>query len=76
MKFDWNLARTILAHVETETFHEFITDAESLKQWKEGQLLSKRVNNPEPPEMRVVLTHVKLLREGGGAHGRRRTRVC
>ena len=69
MMFDWNLARTILAHVETETFHEFITDAESLKQWKEGQLLSKRVNNPDPPEMRVVLTHVKLLREGGGLTG-------
>lgn len=65
MKFDWNLARTILSHIEAETFQEFIADTESLKRWKEGQLLSKRVDNPEPPEVRVVLTHVKLLRDGG-----------
>ena len=65
MKFDWNLARAILAHIETETFHEFIDDTESMKQWKEGQLLSERVDNPEPPEVRVVLTHIKLLCDGG-----------
>lgn len=65
MKFDWTLAKTILIHIEAETFREFITDTESLKQWKEGQLLSKQVNNSEPPERRVVLTHVKLLRDGG-----------
>lgn len=38
MKFDWTLAKTILIHIEAETFREFITDTESLKQWKEGQL--------------------------------------
>lgn len=65
MKFDWNLARAILAHIEAETFQDFIADTESMKQWKEGQLLSERVNNPEPPEVRVVLTHIKLLRDGG-----------
>lgn len=65
MKFDWNLARTILAHIEAETFHEFIADTESMKQWKEGQLLSERVDNPQPPEIRAVLTHIKLLRDGG-----------
>lgn len=65
MKFDWTLAKTILIHIEAETFREFITDTESLKQWKVGQLLSKQVNNSEPPERRVVLTHVKLLRDGG-----------
>ena len=42
MKLDWNLMRTILAHVEAETIEEFVEDAESMAKWKDGQLLSKR----------------------------------
>lgn len=69
MKLDWNLMRTILAHVEAETIKNFLRDAESLSQWKEGQLLSERQNATQPQEVRIVLFHLKLLIEGGYING-------
>ena len=33
MKLDWNLMRTILAHVEAETIEEFVNDANNLDEW-------------------------------------------
>lgn len=69
MKLDWNLMRTILAHVESETIGKFLDDAEGLSRWKEGQLLSERQNAKQPPEVRVVLFHLKLLTEGGYISG-------
>lgn len=64
MRLDWHLMRTILAHVEAETLEDFVKDAESLTQWKEGQLLSDRYGK-ENPEVRVVFRHINLLVEGG-----------
>ena len=69
MKLDWNLMRTILAHVEAETIKNFLRDAENLSQWKEGQLLSERQNATQPQEVRIVLFHLKLLIEGGYING-------
>ena len=66
MKLDWNLMRTILAHVESETIQEFVEDANSLAQWKEGQLLSERRAAHIDPATRVVFEHVELLQSGGG----------
>lgn len=61
MKLDWNLMRTILAHVESETIEEFINDVDSLAEWKEGQLLSERRECGQDASVRVVFTHIKLL---------------
>lgn len=69
MKLDWNLMRTILAHVEAETIEEFIEDAESMAQWKEGQLLSERQNERVDPAVRVVYKHIQLLQSGGFLDG-------
>ena len=69
MKLDWNLMRTILAHVESETIQEFVDDANSLAQWKEGQLLSERRAAHIDPATRVVFEHVELLQSGGFLDG-------
>lgn len=69
MKLDWNLMRTILAHVEAETIEEFVEDAESLAKWKEGQLLSKRQSEQVDPAVRVVFKHIELLQNGGFLDG-------
>lgn len=69
MKLDWNLMRTILAHVEAETIEEFVEDAESLAKWKEGQLLSKRQSEQVDPAVRVVFKHIELLQNGGFLNG-------
>lgn len=61
--------RTILAHVEAETFEEFIKDAESLSVWKEGQLLSERCERGQDASVRVVYSHIKLLVNGGYIEG-------
>ena len=61
MKLDWNLMRTILAHVEAETIEEFVNDANNLDEWKEGQLLSERRNRDQDASIRVVFSHIKLL---------------
>lgn len=69
MKLDWNLMRTILAHVESETIQEFVEDANSLAQWKEGQLLSERRAAHIDPATRIVFEHVELLQSGGFLDG-------
>lgn len=65
MKLDWNLMRTILAHVEAETIEEFVNDANNLDEWKEGQLLSERRDRVQDASIRVVFSHIKLLVDGG-----------
>lgn len=69
MKLDWNLMRTILAHVEAETIEEFVNDANNLDEWKEGQLLSERRNRDQDASIRVVFSHIKLLVDGGYIDG-------
>lgn len=69
MKLDWNLMRVILAHVESETIKEFLDDADSLSEWKEGQLLSDRRDQKQDPSVRVVYSHIKLLANGGYVDG-------
>lgn len=69
MKLDWNLMRVILAHIESETIKEFLDDANSLSEWKEGQLLSDRRDQKQDPSVRVVYSHIKLLAEGGYIEG-------
>lgn len=69
MKLDWNLMRTILAHVESETIRDFLEDAKGVEDWKEGQTLSERADRPQPAGVRVVLYHVKLLVDGGYLSG-------
>ena len=69
MKLDWNLMRTILAHVEAETIQNFVDDAESISKWKEGQLLSDRQNARVDPAVRVVFKHIQLLQSGGYLEG-------
>ena len=61
MKLDWNLMRTILAHVEAETIEEFVNDANNLDEWKEGQLLSERRNRDQDASIRVVFSHIRKL---------------
>lgn len=58
MRLDWNLVRTILAHIESETISDFLSDADSCDEWKEGQKLSER---KQSEGVRIVLSHVKLL---------------
>lgn len=69
MKLDWNLMRVILAHIESETIKEFLNDANSLSEWKEGQILSDRRDQKQEPSVRVVYSHIKLLAEGGYIEG-------
>ncbi len=69
MKLDFNLMRTILAHVEAETIKEFLSDADSLNQWREGQLLTERADEPTKTEVRVVLVHVQMLAQAGYISG-------
>ena len=69
MKLDWNLMRTILAHVESETIRDFLEDAKGTENWKEGQTLSEREDRSQPAGVRVVLYHVKLLADGGYLSG-------
>lgn len=69
MKLDWNLMRVILAHVEAETIKEFLDDADSLSEWKEGQLLSDRRDQKQDPSVRIVYSHIKLLANGGYIEG-------
>lgn len=69
MKLDWNLMRTILAHVEAETIREFLDDTSKMTQWKEGQLLSERFDQKCDPAVRVVVKHTKLLVEAGYIEG-------
>lgn len=69
MKLDWNLMRTILAHVEAETIEEFVNDANNLDEWKEGQLLSERRNRDQDASIRVVFSHIKLLVDSGYIEG-------
>ena len=69
MKLDWNLMRTILAHVEDETIEEFVNDANNLDEWKEGQLLSERRNRDQDASIRVVFSHIKLLVDSGYIEG-------
>lgn len=69
MKLDWNLMRVILAHVEAETIKEFLDDADSLSEWKEGQLLSDRRDQKQDPSVRVVYSHIRLLVKGGYVEG-------
>ena len=61
MRLDWSLIRTILAHVEAETIKEFLQDADGISQWREGQLLSERLEDKQNPAQAVVLRHIKLL---------------
>lgn len=65
MKLDWNLVQTIPAHVEAETIEEFVNDANSLAEWKEGQLLSERRDRGQDASIRVVFSHIKLLVDCG-----------
>ena len=69
MKLDWNLIRVILAHIESETIKEFLDDANSLSEWKEGQLLSDRRDQKQDPSVRVVYSHIKLLAKGDYIEG-------
>lgn len=69
MKLDWNLMRVILAHIESETIKEFLNDANSLSEWKEGQLLSDRRDQKQDPSVRVVYSHINLLAKGGYIEG-------
>lgn len=69
MKLDWNLMRVILAHIESETIKEFLDDANSLSEWKEGQLLSDRRDQKQDPSVRVVYSHIKLLAKGDYIEG-------
>lgn len=69
MKLDWNLMRVILAHIESETIKEFLNDANSLSEWKEGQLLSDRRDQKQDPSVREVYSHIKMLAEGGYIEG-------
>ena len=69
MKLDWNLMRVILAHIESETIKEFLDDANSLSEWKEGQLLSARRDQKQDPSVRVVYSHIKLLAKGDYIEG-------
>lgn len=61
--------RVILAHVESETIKEFLNDANSLSEWKEGQLLSDRRDQKQEPSVRVVYSHIKLLAKGDYIEG-------
>ena len=69
MKLDWNLMRVILAHIESETIKEFLNDANSLSEWKEGQILSDRRDQKQDPSVRVVYSHIKLLAKGDYIEG-------
>lgn len=69
MKLDWNLMRTILAHVEAETIGDFLNDAKSMTEWKEGQLLSSRLSERTDPAVRVVLRHTEMLVDAGYIEG-------
>ena len=69
MVLDWNLVRTILEHVEAETFKDFLADADDWKEWTEGQKLSEQQSAKTPPEVRVVLKHVQLLEKAGYIEG-------
>lgn len=69
MKLDFNLMRTILAHVEAETLVEFLKDTANVRQGQEGQLLSERVSEATPPAVRIVLTHVQMLKKAGYVGG-------
>ena len=69
MKLDWNLMRVILAHIESETIKEFLNDANSLSEWKEGQLLSDRRDQKQDPSVREVYSHIKMLAIGGYIEG-------
>lgn len=61
--------RVILAHIESETIKEFLDDANSLSEWKEGQLLSDRRDQKQDPSVRVVYSHIKLLAKGDYIEG-------
>lgn len=61
--------RVILAHIESETIKEFLNDANSLSEWKEGQLLSNRRDQKQDPSVRVVYSHIKLLAKGDYIEG-------
>lgn len=69
MKLDWNLMRTILAHVESETIDAFLKDAKAMSSWKEGQLLSERIGEKTDPAVRVVFRHTKMLVDAGYIEG-------
>ena len=69
MKLDWNRMRVILAHIESVTIKEFLNDANSLSEWKEGQLLSDRRDQKQDPSVRVVYSHIKLLAKGDYIEG-------
>ena len=60
MKQDWNLLRVLLARIEDETLPEFLADADSLNDWKEGQLLSEREGRQDDG-FRVVMMHLEML---------------
>lgn len=68
MKIDWNLVRTILAHVESETIETFVKDKNSLEKWTLGQPIGA-LNNPMPDGVRIVYGHILLLSEGGFING-------
>lgn len=65
MKRDWSLLLCILAHIESETLAEFLSDAEH-SNWEEGQTLSQRnaQNSKRDKELRLILLHLKLLIDG------------
>ena len=69
MKLDWNLMRNILAHVEAETIRDFLEDAEAMSTWKEGQLLSDRIEEKVDPAVRVVFKHTQMLVDAGYIEG-------
>ncbi|MDY3115945.1 MAG: DUF2513 domain-containing protein [Sutterella sp.] len=68
MKIDWNLVRTILAHVETETIGAFVKDKNSLEKWTLGQPIGA-LNKPMSDGVRIVYGHIQLLIEGGFING-------
>jgi len=69
MKLDWNLMRTILAHVEAETIDDFLNDAKAMSAWKEGQILSDRLGEKIDPAVRVVFKHTQMLVDAGYIEG-------
>lgn len=71
MKRDWDLIRVILAHIESETFLEFINDVESQKTWIEGQFFSNYMKNEDEKKKaeRIINEHIRLLQDGGYIEG-------
>lgn len=64
MRLDWNLIRTILAHVEAETIKEFLQDMDSLSIWGEGKSPWERLDEKQKA-LKTVLGHFEILLDAG-----------